>query len=761
LAGAFDWLNSATKVFTQKTTNAVSVAASDYYTVANDYVLPAMDQWMTDLGDDILRKTGAEPVTTWGGVTATASVASFVLDPEIAIPQEIIKVSADSIVDSLLSLNGISPSTANTAHNIIDGLDAGLSLAESFAVDPSGIIKPAEEYAKFATDAVNDFIAGQDLGQSVFQIVHDALGNPIELKLSITPTNQSSGSADGALVYCIRLADSAAPAPTPQITYVTPNLSGEPVPQRQSIVIQGTGFLPNSLLEFNDGTTTYTNRIPTAVIPGQNGQSDEIDYNIAVGNDTANWTVTVINGSQRSAAFPFTVTAIADDGAAAAPIGIVAAYVGGIGSNVYAINWTNPSDSSGIDKVWYKLGSAPTSPTDGLSLDLDVGKPLFVYSPGSDQTVYVWLQDGAGNKDQTHASSVLLNADPSLPHVEITSPASTGTFSTNSNALLLTGTSFDLAADITSLSWANNRGGSGLLFGEANWSSGLIQLFDGTNILTVLAIDSLGHSSSVTLTVNFTAPTITDIWTGSSSNDWNDANNWSSGLVPTNGDNAAIFSGNVNVSSGVNASSLFVYGGAITWTAGEFDSTDVTIASGALVTLGGSGVKVISGGILNNAGTITWAGSDIQVENGAIINNLSGGVFDAQCDQTMYYFNGGMPTFNNAGTFRKSNSSGTTSVKNIIFNNTGSIVLLSGTTDFTGSIGTLGEGASIFGPGNLSAANFALNGNVSYHNVRMMSGVLSGTGTGARHHLCSCSIRHHACRAPRFQESFRRCRRHR
>src|SRR5207249_1572568 len=156
------------------------------------------------------------------------------------------------------------------------------------------------------------------------------------------------------------------------------------------------GFIPGSLLEFSDGVNVYPNRIPTTQT------ASKLTYNIKVGNETANWTVRVINGRQRSAAFPFTVTAQADDGAPATPINLAAAYAGGYAQNLYTVNWTNPADSSGIKKVWYKLGSAPASPSDGFSIDADVGKPLWVYSPVSDQTLYVWLQDGAGNKDQAH-----------------------------------------------------------------------------------------------------------------------------------------------------------------------------------------------------------------------------------------------------------------------------------------------------------------------------------------------------------------------
>jgi len=73
---------------------------------------------------------------------------------------------------------------------------------------------------------------------------------------------------------------------------------------------------------------------------------------------------------------------------------------------------------------------------------------------------------------------------------------------------------------------------------------------------------------------------------------------------------------------------------------------------------------------------------DIHSGIGAVFNNT--GLFDAQNDQSFFFNLGGDPSvFNNAGTFKKTVGTGTTTMA-IFFNNTGTIDIQTGTVDFTG-----------------------------------------------------------------------------
>ena len=65
---------------------------------------------------------------------------------------------------------------------------------------------------------------------------------------------------------------------------------------------------------------------------------------------------------------------------------------------------------------------------------------------------------------------------------------------------------------VTQVSWANDRGGSGIATGTTSWTAG-ITLQSGSNVLTVTARDAAGNTSTDTLTVTYntgdtTAPAI-------------------------------------------------------------------------------------------------------------------------------------------------------------------------------------------------------------------------------------------------------------
>jgi hypothetical protein len=161
----------------------------------------------------------------------------------------------------------------------------------------------------------------------------------------------------------------------PVIRSVIPNtLPVVPLGQRQLLTINGIGFLPTSTLKFNDGAQDYlSNPAHLRII-----SSTKIEYDIAVGPVPANWTVKVVNDSVLSNAFPFFVTTTpdsTDSTAPPAPISLTATPQNWSSSSLFWLDWTNPSDPSGIAKVWWKLGSAPTSPNDGLAYDLPLFKP--------------------------------------------------------------------------------------------------------------------------------------------------------------------------------------------------------------------------------------------------------------------------------------------------------------------------------------------------------------------------------------------------
>jgi len=96
-----------------------------------------------------------------------------------------------------------------------------------------------------------------------------------------------------------------------------------------------------------------------------------------------------------------------------APISLTSTPSGWTYINSFSINWTNPSDPSGIVAAWYKLGSVPGSSSDGVR---QTGHPFSVSAiPQGSQAIYVWLEDGAGNKNHNNRSTTTLYYDGEVP----------------------------------------------------------------------------------------------------------------------------------------------------------------------------------------------------------------------------------------------------------------------------------------------------------------------------------------------------------
>jgi hypothetical protein len=106
---------------------------------------------------------------------------------------------------------------------------------------------------------------------------------------------------------------------------------------------------------------------------------------------------------------------------------------------------------------------------------------------------------------------LISGADTTPPTVTITGPTSSTTYSTTSTTINISGTASD-DTGVTSVTWSNNRGGSGSATGTTSWSQNSIQLYLGSNVLTVRAWDAAGLYSEDTLTVTLTdstSPTVT------------------------------------------------------------------------------------------------------------------------------------------------------------------------------------------------------------------------------------------------------------
>jgi hypothetical protein len=152
--------------------------------------------------------------------------------------------------------------------------------------------------------------------------------------------------------------------------------------------------------------------------------------------------------------------------------------------------------------------------------------------------------------------------------------------------------------------------------------------------------------------------------------------------------------GTLTLSGTLTGTGAFTVTGLLTWAGGAMTGSSTTNAQGGLQLSGGSSKSLI-GRTLNNAVLATWTGGTVFMDDGAVFNNLATATFDAQNDQVFARNSGGgaTPAFNNVGTFRKSASTGTTTISGsaspLAFNNTGTVDVQTGTLRLGGG-GTTG-----------------------------------------------------------------------
>jgi uncharacterized repeat protein (TIGR02543 family) len=315
--------------------------------------------------------------------------------------------------------------------------------------------------------------------------------------------------------------ENASPEADPAIASVSPgSFVGQSVSQRKRIEIVGSGFSSNATLEFYNGTgdcdpceseDQYLDVV----------NETTIEYEIATGEEADSWEVRVVDGSNTSNTGTFEVldgtsggNDGGDDAAPAAPVSLVATPNRPSKETGFQLNWENPSDASGIVAAWYKVGSAPSFGTDGTRLRLPVNKPFSVtVTDGGETPVYVWLEDGAGNKSSANRASVTVERDVTSPSVTIKEPIENWSQGEDphiaeNSTITLEGTASDSQSELVSVFWLNEATGqSGFgSFDGSNWTLADIPLADGPNAIGALVLDGAGNIGFDILGVKYNAP---------------------------------------------------------------------------------------------------------------------------------------------------------------------------------------------------------------------------------------------------------------
>jgi hypothetical protein len=126
-------------------------------------------------------------------------------------------------------------------------------------------------------------------------------------------------------------------------------------------------------------------------------------------------------------------------------------------------------------------------------------------------------------------------------------------------------------------------------------------------------------------------------------------------------------------------SNAVTVGSQMNWTGGSMNGNGRTVISpAATLTIANPSFLSINNRTLDNGGTAFWTGAGNINLNAAVITNRTGALFNAQ-NAAPIFFGGGSPRIDNAGTFRKSVSTGTTTIGGSVpFANYGTVDIQSG-----------------------------------------------------------------------------------
>ena len=137
-----------------------------------------------------------------------------------------------------------------------------------------------------------------------------------------------------------------------------------------------------------------------------------VDWQL-VGSSTQTGVITINSNDPDEPVVDVQVTAEPDVTPPPAPISLSASPSNWTMTNLFSIDWINPLDPTGIAAAWYKLGTEPTSSTDGQTTPYH---PFTISSTDQGgQVIYVWLEDGAGNKDHNNRETSTLYWDATPP----------------------------------------------------------------------------------------------------------------------------------------------------------------------------------------------------------------------------------------------------------------------------------------------------------------------------------------------------------
>jgi hypothetical protein len=247
-----------------------------------------------------------------------------------------------------------------------------------------------------------------------------------------------------------------------------------------------------------------------------------------------------------------------------------------------------------------------------------------------------------------------------------------------------------------------------------NLPGGVIQVQSGTLTLA-------GTSSSVGSTFQLSGSGILDL-----------PNHTFQGTHSASGSGTVLLK---NATIGSGGATFAFSGNTLQWADGTINTGSEALTNTGTFNISDYNYRYFSG-TLNNSGTLNYAptGGYVLLLNNATnttVNNQSGGVWDIKNDSDIRTYNGGgTAVLNNAGTFRKSGGTGTSTVDSK-FNNTGTVEVRSGTLVISNTPQLTGTSTTLIGGtwniyGDTANATLTIN---SGSNIKINQGNVTLSGT--------------------------------
>ena len=162
----------------------------------------------------------------------------------------------------------------------------------------------------------------------------------------------------------------------------------------------------------------------------------------------------------------------------------------------------------GSDPASQPLTYSATGLPAGLSLMASTGFISGTPTTAATYPVTARAFDGTLTSTQSFTWTIVAGTTPDTtpPTVTITAPTSSSTYSATAVSISVGGTAAD-DRGVNQVSWTNDRGGSGVATGTTSWSLTNVPLVNGTNVITVTAVDVAGNRGTDSLTVTYTGST--------------------------------------------------------------------------------------------------------------------------------------------------------------------------------------------------------------------------------------------------------------